>query len=191
MRGDLAAWLGLGQAAVFFTLTFFCAFTDLKSRRIQNLPCGLGVACGLALAYVRGGGGAVLADSPGLLSALGGLGTGFILFYPAYAAGGLGAGDVKLLAALGALTNLRFIAWTAAGAAGFGMILAMAMLIQRGELWRGVEQGLRLLLPRRRTAEETKQLADRPQLPYAVPIALGGWTAVAIYVWRGWALPFF
>ena len=104
------------------------AVGDVRTRRIPNYLTLGGALAGLLFQTIVSG-------WPGLLQGLGGLAVGFGLMLTLYIFGGMGAGDVKALGALGAWltpwTSLSLFCYMAVA----GGIVALGMLIWRGDLW--------------------------------------------------------
>src|SRR5262249_15887536 len=89
----------IGATLAFVAL---CVTSDVSTRRIPNLLCGIGMLAGLVLNTIYFGSGGLVA-SGGLLGRGGGLiVTGGVLLFP-FGMGGIGGGDVKMMGAIGAL----------------------------------------------------------------------------------------
>jgi len=88
LTGEILLGMLVGIAAIY----------DIRFGRIPNWL----VLAGIAVGFVWN---AISAGWPGFGHAAGGLGLGFILYFPLYLIRGRRAGDVKLLAAAGAITG--------------------------------------------------------------------------------------
>jgi len=71
---------------------------DIRTRRIPNWLCFLGLAAGFAFQYYVHG-------PRGLLAAAEGTGLALLIYVPLWLLRGMGAGDAKLMAALGAIAG--------------------------------------------------------------------------------------
>lgn len=107
------------------------AIIDGRSLRVPNwLTCHFLIG-GLIFAFARGG-------TPLLLYSLAGAVVGLLSLLPLYSIGGMGAGDVKLMAGLGAWIGPWLTAWVFASSAVVGAVLAVAMIVYSGTIWRHV-----------------------------------------------------
>lgn len=151
------------------------AVNDLVSRRIPNLLLLAGVVGALVLHLASHD------PRAGLLSWLGGMAVGLLVFLPFYLVRGMAAGDVKMMAAVGAFTGapdalrIAILAWCAGG------VMALAILLVRGRL-RLAFANLRCMLLRLPPAGggEGAAAASAGSMPYGVAIAAG-----ALYVLAG------
>ncbi|MFC1806692.1 prepilin peptidase, partial [Planctomycetota bacterium] len=96
-----------------------------------------------------------------------------------YFFGGFGAGDVKIAAAIGALKGWQFALEAIFYSALLGGIMALGLLIWKGQLLRGLRDTARATL-RLRRAEKVleKDSPARLTVPYGVAIGLG-----TMWVW--------
>lgn len=150
-------------------LVSVAAINDLASRRIPNLLLLSGLAAALVLH--------ALSPDPGkaLLSGLGGMVTGFLMFIPFYLVRGMAAGDVKMMATIGAFTGplvalqIAIFAWCAGG------IMAVAIIICRGRLRLALSNLWRILRPvmLRLPATPGAVQESAGTMPYGVAIAAG------------------
>ncbi|MDZ7619430.1 MAG: A24 family peptidase [Patescibacteria group bacterium] len=168
------------------------AVSDLRTRRLPNWLTVPAFAAGLVAHSVMNG-------FAGLGFALLGFATGFGILLVLWLIGGGGGGDVKLMGALGAwlgsslivfvfvtsgvLTLVATIAILLAGMMGHGYSYVHRRYVRRGEANR----------PGRRqvAGSEEARLAARTKrrlMPYAVPVALGTWTVLAL-AWMAQKLP--
>lgn len=161
-------------------LTLWLAVGDVRTRRIPNY---------LTLIIALSGFGYQVGTSGwlGAAHSLLGLGLGFCFLIIPYFMGGIGAGDVKALAALGAWlgpwqTFCLFFYMAMAGG-----LLALGVLVWKGQLWAKLRQAwaglLNRVLWRPFKASEPKQAEvikmETQGIPYGVAIALG---MVALYL---------
>ena len=145
--------------------------TDMTTRRIPNaLTFG---AAGAAFA-VRG----LLHGGPGLFEAAAGWVIGFAILFPLFFVRGLGAGDVKLVAALAAWFGPVDAVWLALYTAIVGGIIGIGYALARGYLRTALSNLLVIGNTWMFTGFQpvpglTLDNAERPRLPYALPIFLG------------------
>ncbi|WP_425617432.1 prepilin peptidase [Anatilimnocola sp. NA78] len=116
----------------------------------------------------------------GLAWSLGGTVLGLLLLLPAYAIGGMGAGDVKLLAGIGAWIYASQLLYSFAIAVIVGAVLAVAMVLIRGEWKKHKDQFFMILneIMVIRNPEQLAQIAAKRKptmmlLPYGIPITIG------------------
>jgi prepilin peptidase CpaA len=134
--------------------------------------------CGLGLSGASGG----------IVGALAGTVLGFLLLLPIYAIGGMGAGDVKMQMGFGAWVGafyglwngLAIIWWAFAIAAIIGGVVALAMIVVRGQ-YRQNLQNTREILGDLIKSKGIGEVADKagqrkPRLhllPYGIPLCIG------------------
>lgn len=169
---SLAAVLCSGIAAGF----------DLRSRRIPNLLTGPGFLIALVLH-------GVIASWNGVGEALLGAAAGFALTLPFFLMGGMGAGDVKLIAVVGCFLGLEPLGPAMLATALYGAGFALVVAQQRGRLRELAVNALELLEHHRTEGliphpEINLQSQNGLRIPYAVPIALGCLTVLALQVGR-------
>jgi len=168
------------QLTIATTLAFvaLCVASDVRTRRIPNLLCGLGVVAGVALNGIYFGLPGLLASGAGLLAAVA------LLLLP-FAMGGIGGGDVKMMGAVGALLGVH---------AGFVALLVGLVLggaIMAVHLARQHRLGQTLLTVGTMASasivggslEPLRVSAAQPgaiTLPYSVPLGLGTIAALAM-----------
>jgi prepilin peptidase CpaA len=92
---------------VLVIAALYCAYTDVRYRRIYNYITIPAIVLGVLIQYLFNG-------IDGLTMSLLGTGTGLGLFLLFYLLKGIGGGDIKLLAAVGALQGYIFVVYTAA-----------------------------------------------------------------------------
>ena len=155
--------------------------TDLRSRRIPNALTftAFGVAVivrlvfqgwlGLGLALA----GAVLAPAVLLIIHLG---------------KGLGMGDVKLAAAVGAFLGPMLAVAAMLCAAVIGGVIAIALLMRRGQLLAELFSLFLIGLPFVKPKEPIDPPATSPAvltMPYGVAIGIGSLVTLAVFTWLG------
>jgi prepilin peptidase CpaA len=149
------------------------AIIDGRSLRVPNWLTYHFLLGGLIYAFARGG-------SPLLLYSLTGALVGLISLLPLYSIGGMGAGDVKLMAGLGAWIGPWLTAWVFACSAIVGAVLAVAMIVYSGAIWRHLAMMQTIaqeVFSIRNPVVLSERAAQRKPamllLPYAIPIACG------------------
>jgi prepilin peptidase CpaA len=145
---------------------------------LSGWALGLLHSCGLLASTGEGGIGASLA----------GTALGFVLLYPVHAIGGMGAGDVKMQMGFGAWigsfyglwAGLGIIFWAFCLAVVIGGVLALGMILVRGQLGRNLANArdiVRDLLTAGGVGEVANRAARRKPtmhlLPYGIPLCLG------------------
>ena len=155
--------------------------TDLRSRRIPNALTFTAFGAAVVVRVVFQGwsglglalAGAVLAPGVLLLVHLG---------------KGLGMGDVKLAAAVGAFLGPMMAVAAMLCAAVIGGVLAIALLMRRGQLLSELFSLFLIGLP----FVKVKQPIDPPAtsaavltMPYGVAIGIGSLVTLAVYAWLG------
>jgi prepilin peptidase CpaA len=155
------------------TLVFvaLCVESDVRTRRIPNLLCGIGMTAGMVVNGIYFGSHGLLASGGGLLV------TVALLLFP-FAMGGIGGGDVKMMGAIGALLGpyagfMTLLAGLAFGGAIMGVHLARRRRLGQTLLtvYTMVSASIlgRSLDPLRVSAA----LPGTITLPYSVPLGLG------------------
>jgi prepilin peptidase CpaA len=148
-----------------------CVYWDLKSRRIPNfvtLPT-------IIIAPVLNG---VFWGLPGLKSSLAGFFIGLAVLIIPFALGGMGGGDVKFLAAIGAMKGSPFILYAAVYSAFAGGIMALGVLLYRGQLLTLLKKWIFALInvfvPGVVSIPKIdSESIDKQVLPYGVAIGVG------------------
>ena len=160
-------------------LVLVCALTDLKRRLILNAFTYPAMLAGILLNLLNGWRPAA--------SAAAGFAVGLSAFWPLYRAGGMGLGDLKLFAAIGSLKGVVFLCSAMVDSALAGGILALGVVIVRGNLSATLLRTARVpamvasaLFGARRSMAPPPDSADA--VPYGVAICAG--TLVAMFA--GW-----
>jgi prepilin peptidase CpaA len=158
------------------------AIIDGRSLRVPNWLTYHFLIGGLIVAFARGG-------SPLLLYSLAGAVVGLFSLLPLYSIGGMGAGDVKLMAGLGAWIGPWLTAWVFVSSAVVGAVLAVAMIVYSGAIWRHLAMMHTIaqeVLSIRNPVVLSERAAQRKPamllLPYAIPIAAG---SIAYFIGTG------
>lgn len=140
--------------------------TDLAWRRVYNwLTFPAIVLCLAANTYLH--------SWAGLGFGVLGLVVGGLIFLPACLWGGMGDGDIKLMGALGAGLGWVFALNAALYTALAGGVLALAVLIARGELVSTLGRMARWLASRFRASRKPEPLVFGRPLPFVPAISLG------------------
>lgn len=164
---------------VLFALLTTAAATDVAKRKIYNWTTFPAIGLGLALGYLASGLGAFPTLNTvgfGFLDRLGGFLLGFGIFAVFSVARAVGPGDVKLMAAVGALTGVRFTVWAMFWGALIGALLAVWVLLMRGQLMRGLGRSLLRALRVGRDDPQAASEEDAPEkarIPYGVALSFG------------------
>jgi prepilin peptidase CpaA len=166
------AVIALGAAA---------AAMDMATRRIPN-------ALTLGAAFVAIAFAAVTSGASGIGWGLAGWAVGVLLFLPLFALRAMGGGDVKLLAAFGAWLGPSLVFWVAVYGAIAGGLLAVPLLIWRGQLGTTIVNAAGIVSHWRRAGlkphpEATLDNPEAVRMPYALPLALGALATLWLRVW--------
>lgn len=156
-----------GQVLILAVLAI-AVVTDVRRRRIYNALTFPAMVIGLAIGGVTDG-------LSGLLVALAGLLLGAALFAIPVGFLGRGAGDLKLLAALGAFGGPVFVVWCALLTGVAGALFAVAVLLSKRRFGL-VIGGMALDM----ASGQLPVAASNIRLPYAIPIAAGAITTLAL-----------
>jgi prepilin peptidase CpaA len=158
------------------------AIIDGRCLRVPNWLTFHFLAGGLIFAFWKGG-------SALLLTSIAGASVGLLTLLPLYSIGGMGAGDVKLMAGVGAWIGPWLAVWAFVSTALVGAVIALAMIVQSGELYRHVAMmhsiGLEVLTIRNPVTLSERAAQRKPTmklLPYGIPIAIG---SIAFFAWNG------
>ncbi|MGQ9821123.1 MAG: A24 family peptidase [Thermogutta sp.] len=159
-------------SAAVLAITGAAAVTDWRMRRIPNLITVPAAILGMAFH-------ALFPSGSGILFSLSGFAVGFLLLLLPYILGGGGMGDVKLLAALGSWLGPYWILIALAAGTVFAAVLALLMLVLgKSVAWQ--PKPVVTLSPRNRRIPRSKTA-----LPFAVPLALGTWVMMGLFLVRG------
>ena len=148
------------------SILFVAVVTDLSRHKVYNwltFP-GLGIGLGLNMA---------LYGWMGLAHGILGLLVGALLFMPAFVWGGMAAGDIKLFAVIGSFTHWVFALNAGLYTALAGGVIAVIVLLMRGELWVSVKNIGRFLRSLAVPKLAVEPLSAKHPMPYALAIALG------------------
>lgn len=182
-------WSGLCQAIInhwtvwFVTIALIvAAVIDGFELRVPNWLTFPLIISGWIYSVAVGG-------QAGLTASLVGTAVGLALLLPAYAIGGMGAGDVKLLAGVGAWMHYTDTVNAFCVSAVIGAVLAVAMVVVRGDIKKHVTQFWTILneIMTIRNMEQLSEIAAQRKksmllLPYGIPIAMG---SIAYFAWSG------
>ncbi len=160
--------------------------TDVRSRRIPN---SLTFSAFIAALIVR----FAFQGWAGLGLALMGAVIAPVILLIVHFGKGIGMGDLKLAAAVGAFFGPVAAVVAMLASAILGGLLAMALLMQRGQLLAEFFSLFLVGLPflKRKKVSEAPADATRTvtTMPYGVAIAIGSLTTLAGYAWLGASLP--
>jgi prepilin peptidase CpaA len=138
----------------------------------------------------------------GIGAALAGTALGFALLLPLYAIGGMGAGDVKMQMGFGSWVGAFYGLWTGlavifyafCAAAVIGGVLALGLIVLRGQYRTNVANAREILgdwVGSKTVAEVAAKAARRKRrltlLPYGIPLCIG---FVGALVWVVQLKPF-
>jgi len=167
------------------------AYTDLAHGKVYNwitLPATL---AGLMLAYIIGGFGtlgqtvpsmSVRAGAPQgfcLVDSLLGIALAGGIFGVFFLYGAFGPADVKLVCAIGALKGWYFALLAIGASALVGGVLALGVLVWKGQLRRGLRDSMvALVRPGKLAKAKAEGSAARLTVPYCFGISVG-----TLWVW--------
>lgn len=175
MKGVVSMYLDV----CLIILITAAVFNDLKSRRIPNILIIGGLVVALSYHYYTWG-------LPGLAFGLKGFAVGLVLLLLPFVLGGMGAGDVKLLGVIGAFKGSIFALSTFIWMALWGGVIALVLLIAKGQLMITVHRLGRGLLMAGLGMGSFGNAVSKEEFsiyyPYAVAIALGVLTSY----FKGW-----
>jgi prepilin peptidase CpaA len=160
--------------------------TDLRWRRIPNSLTFPALAAALIIRIAfQGWLGLGLALSGALIAP--------IVILLLHFGKGLGMGDLKLAAALGAFFGPVPAIVAMFASAILGGVLALALLMQRGQLLRELLDLFLVGLPFLKRKKSTDLRADASPgvttMPYGVALGIGSLTTLAGYAWLGASFP--
>ena len=170
------SYVEAAREVVLLAFLVTIVYTDLAHGKAYDwctLPAmGIGLLLATVLGGVSRGDANLVASLLGMLLA-GGI-FGLFFFF-----GGFSAGDVKIAAAIGALKGWRFALEATVYSALIGGLMALGLLIWKGQMWRGLRDTARAAV---RLGRAEKHLEpDSPArltVPYGVAIGLG-----TMWVW--------
>ncbi len=170
-------YLFLGEVLVGLLLLLAVIF-DQRERRIPNVLILVGLLLGMGWnVYAQGW--------TGIIFSLKGLGSGLALLFIPFAMRGMGAGDVKLLGVVGTFKGALFAFHTFIFMAIWGGLIAVMLLLIRGQLGKTLGRlwvGMLLALSKARKMKESVEVSNSGIcFPYALAIALG---AVSAYLFK-------
>jgi prepilin peptidase CpaA len=149
------------------------AVIDGRSLRVPNWLTFHFALGGLIYGFWTGG-------THSLVTALAGTAVGLLTLLPLYSIGGMGAGDVKLMAGVGAWIGPWFTVWAFASSALVGSVMAVAMIVYSGQIYRHLGMihliGLEVVTLRNPAVLAERAAGRKPNmmlLPYGIPIAVG------------------
>lgn len=179
------AYFELASVVVLFVTLIVAAITDLLHRKVYNWLTVPAALVGLALAYLAHGVGSfspAAIGGVGLLDRLAGLTLGFGVFWVAYFGRGVGGGDVKLMGAIGAIAGFRFVVFAMFWSALLGAVIAIWVLVARGDLVSALRRSVRYAASTRRepppakaasNAEGAEPDPSQLSIPYGLAISFG------------------
>lgn len=160
-----------------FLLLSAAVIIDQRERRIPNSLILAGLIIGLSWNIAVSG-------FAGAAFALKGLLAGIALLFIPFALKGMGAGDVKLLGMVGAFKGALFAFSTFIAMALWGGLIAVVLLIKRGELLKTLRRlWLGFLFHVFKVKKMQESITDSNSgvsFPYALAIALGAVSAYFI-----------
>jgi prepilin peptidase CpaA len=168
----IAELLSVVAAALLFLTLGIAATTDVISRKVYNWLTWPAIALGLGLGYAIGGVGSSPWEAHSLVSHLAGLGLGFGLMMIGWWSRAVGGGEVKLAGAVGALGGFPFMIPALFWSSVVGAIIAIWVLVWRGQLVRGLRQAVRYAI----SVKAELPAAGDPaavKIPYALAMAFG------------------
>src|SRR3984957_18255845 len=169
---DQPSLAGAGQILLGI-LVLVAAIFDIRFRRIPNWLVLAGIIVGFTWNMYSTG-------WSGLGRAAGGLGLGFVLYFPLYLIRARGAGDVKLLAAVGAITGPGNCFWIFLLTAILGGVIALIVLVFSGRVRKTffnvgwiIRDLLQFRAPYRSSEELDVTTTKGLRLPHGAMIAVG------------------
>ncbi len=166
------AYFDGAREIVLLALLVVCAFTDLAYGKVYNWATFPAIVLGLMLGYILGG-----VNEPGSRFTLAGSAYGILLaggiFGVMFLLGAFGAGDLKLAVAIGALKGWRFTLAAIAYSALVGGLLALGVLIWKGQLRRGLKDTLVAVVRPGKLKERGEDSPARLTVPYGFALSVG------------------
>jgi prepilin peptidase CpaA len=197
------SWLTNSWPLVFVALAMVvAAVIDGWKLKVPNWLTFPLVLSGWLLALLHDCGVAIDGGQGGIGAALAGTALGFALLLPLYAIGGMGAGDVKMQMGFGSWVGAFYGLWTGltiifyafCAAAVIGGVLALGLIVLRGQYRTNVANAREILgdwVGSKTVAEVAAKAAKRKRrltlLPYGIPLCIG---FVGALVWVVQQKPF-
>jgi len=176
------------SAILIATVVGIAIVTDVRSRRIPNSLTFPALAAALVVRFAFQG-------WAGLGLALMGAIVAPLVLLIVHAGRGIGMGDLKLAAAVGAFFGPVAAVVAMLASAILGGVLAMALLMQRGQLLSEFFSlflvGVPFLKRKLATVPPDDASPQVTTMPYGVAIAIGSLATLAGFVWLGASLPSF
>jgi len=193
----LTYYFDVARELLLLALIVAAAYTDLASGKVYNWMTVPATLLGLMLAIVIGGAGGLsqtlpsasaLAGSPEaggprqgfcLLDSVMGIVLAGGVFGLFFLHGAFGAADVKLAVAIGALKGWYFALLAIVASGLVGGVLALGMLVWKGQLARGLRGSLvALVRPGKAVKAQEGENPARLTVPYCFAISVG-----TLWVW--------
>lgn len=180
--------LALLCAVLIAVVVGIAVITDLRSRRIPNSLTFTALCAAIVIRFAfQGWSGLGLALAGAIIAPL--------ILWSLHLGKGIGMGDLKLAAAVGAFFGPVAAVVAMLASAILGGILAMALLMQRGQLLAEFFSlflvGMPFLKGKKSAASPASVSPLVTTMPYGVAIAIGSLTTLAGYAWLGASLPSF
>lgn len=180
-----SATLDISCAIPIALVVTIAVITDLRSRRIPNTLTFPALGAALIIRFAFQG-------WSGLGLALGGAVIAPLILLLMHFGRGIGMGDLKLAAAVGAFFGPVAAVVAMFATAILGGLLALALLMRRGQLLAEFFSLFLIGLPflKNRTAAPMASASPAANtMPYGVAIGVGSLATLAGYVWLGPSLP--
>ena len=162
---------------ILLLLLILAVIYDQREQRIPNILTLTGLILGIIWNIYTNG-------LLGIMFSLQGFVVGITLLFIPFALRGMGAGDVKLLGMVGAFKGALFAFHTFIAMALWGGLIAVILLINKGQLGKTLGRlwgGLLMHLFKVRKMQESIQSSNSGiSFPYALAIALGAVSAYFI-----------
>ena len=177
----MLVYFDAARELILLILLVTAAFTDLAYGKVYNWATLPAIVLGLLLGYVLGGvnQGRSTPDQFSLVQSLLGIALAGGIFGVFFLLGAFGAGDLKLAVAVGALKGWSFALAAIAYAALVGGAVALAVLVWKGQLRRGLKDSLTAVVrPGKRAKGLDPDSPARLTVPYGFAISAG-----TLWVW--------
>jgi prepilin peptidase CpaA len=167
------AYFDLARQVILLALLAVAAYTDLAFGKVYNWSTLPAIVLGLMLGYILGG-----VNQPGasfsLLNSVYGIALAGGIFGVFFLFEAFGAADLKLAAAIGALTGWYFAFVAIIYASLIGGILAIAVLVWKGQLRRGLHDSAKALArPGKLKKGKGDESPARLTVPYGFALSVG------------------